>query len=92
METQSQSIVTYKYLKNQNLVILICILASNLCCNWNVSPWAQKTYQIPKQIFVHKFCKSGHSANLAIEYIDQIKLYIYKVKVKVDQIVDLEFF
>ena len=76
MEPQLQSIVTYKYLKNQNLVILICLLASNLCQDWNTFPWAHKTYGMAKQIFVPKFCKSGHSTNLAFEYIHQIKLYI----------------
>ena len=44
-----------------------------------------------KQIFVCKFCKSGHSANWAFEYIHQIKLYIRSDEVEVDEIVDLEF-
>ena len=44
-----------------------------------------------KQIFVHKFCKEGHSTDLAFEYIHQIKLYIRSNEVEVDEIVDLEF-
>ena len=35
MEPQSQSIATYNYLKKQNLVTLICILALNLSCRWD---------------------------------------------------------
>ena len=42
MELQSQSIVTYNYLKKQTLVTLIRILALNLACNWDALPWAQK--------------------------------------------------
>ena len=91
MEPQSQSIVTYEYLKRQNLVTLIYILALNLNCNWDASPWAQKNYAMIKQIFVRKFCKSGYSANLAFEYIHQLKLYIRSEEVEVDKIVDLEF-
>ena len=91
MEPQLQSIVTYEYLKNQNLVRLICILASNLRWNWDALPWAQKTYGMVKQIFFPKICKGGHSANLAFEYIHQVKLYIRSNKVEVDEIVDLEF-
>ena len=72
-------------------IILIHILASNLCCNWSALPWAQKTYGMAKQIFVRKFCKSGHRANLAFEHIHQIKLYIQSDEVKADEIVDLEF-
>ena len=76
MEPQSQSIVTYEYLKRQNLVTLIYILALNLNCNWDASPWAQKNYAMIKQIFVRKFCKSGYSTNLAFEYIHQLKLHM----------------
>ena len=76
MEPQSQSIVTCNYLKKQNLIMLICILVLNLSCNWDALSWAQKNYGMVKQIFVLKFCKSGHSADLAFEYIHQIKLYI----------------
>ena len=76
MEPQSQSIVTYEYLKRQNLVTLIYILALNLNCNWDASPWAQKNYAMIKQIFVRKFCKSGYSTNLAFEYIRQLKLHM----------------
>ena len=88
---QSQSIVTYEYLKRQNLVVLIRILALNLNCNWDALPWVQKNYAMIKQIFVRKFCKSGYSANLAFEYIHQLKLYIRSEEVEVNKIVDLEF-
>ena len=44
-----------------------------------------------KQIFLRKVCKSGHSTNLAFEYIHQIKLYIRSDEVEIDKIVDLEF-
>ena len=76
MELQSQSIVTYNYLKKQTLVTLICILALNLACNWDALPWAQKKLWNGKKNFFFKFCKIGHSADLAFEYIYQIKLYI----------------
>ena len=91
IEPQSQSIVTYEYLKRQNLVMLIRILASNLNCNWDALPWAQKNYAMIKQIFVRKICKSGYSAKLAFDYIHQLKLYIHSEAVEVDEIVDLEF-
>ena len=78
MEPQSQSIVTYEYLKKKNLVTLIRILALNLSCHWDALPWAQKNYGMIKQIFDCKFCKSGHSADLAFEYIHQRKLYFLK--------------
>ena len=91
MEPQSQSIVTFEYLKSQNLVILIHILALNLNCNSDALPWAQKNYAIIKQIFVRKFCKSGYSAHLAFDYIHQLKLYIPSEKFEVNAIVDLEF-
>ena len=42
MEPQSQLIVTYEYLKSQNLVTLIRILVLNLNCNWDALPWVQK--------------------------------------------------
>ena len=87
MEPQSQSIVTYEYLKRQNLVTLIYILIYN----WDASPWAQKNYAMIKQIFVRKFCKSGYSTNLAFEYIHQLKLYICSEEAEVDEIVALEF-
>ena len=70
MEPQSQPIVTYEYLKRQNLVMLIRILASNLNCNWDALPWAQKNYAMIKQTFVRKICKSGYSAKLLIIYIN----------------------
>ena len=44
-----------------------------------------------KQIFVRKFYKSEYSADLAFEYIHQVKLYIRSEEVEVDEIVDLEF-
>ena len=91
MEPQSQSIITNEYLKNQNFVMLIRILALNLRCNWDALPWAEKSYEMVKEIFVRKFCKSGHSADLAFEYIYQLKLYIRSDEVEVDEIVDLEF-
>ena len=91
MEPQSQLTVTYEYLKRQNLVMLIYILALNLNCNWDASPWAQRNYAMIKQIFVRKFCKSGYSTNLAFEYIHQLKLYICSEEVEVDEIVALEF-
>ena len=84
-------IVTYEYLKDQNLVRLIRILASNLHCNWDALPWAQKTCETATQIFVRKFCNGGHSADLAFEYICQLKLFIRSDEVEVDEIVDLEF-
>ena len=90
MEPQSQLIVTYEYLKSQNLVTLIRILVLNLNCNWDALPWVQKNYALIKQIFVRKFCKSGYSTNLAFEYIHQLKLYIRSEEVEVDEIVDLE--
>ena len=49
MEPQSQSIVTYNYLKKQNLVTLIHILALNWSCNWDALPWAQKNYGMVKK-------------------------------------------
>ena len=58
MEPQSQSIVTYEYLKKKNLVTLIRILALNLSCHWDALPWAQKNYGMIKQIFDCKFCKA----------------------------------
>ena len=91
MEPQWQLIVTYEYLKNQNLVRLICILASNLHCNWHALPWVQKIYRMVKQIFVCKICKEGYGANLAFEYIHQIKLDIQSNEIELDEIVDLEF-
>ena len=91
MEPQSHSVVNYEYLKRQNLVTLIHMLALNLNCNWDALPWAQKNYVVIKQIFVRKFCKSEYSANLAFEYIHQVKLYIRSEEVEVDEIVDLEF-
>ena len=48
MEPQSQSIVTYEYLKKKNLVTLIRILALNLSCHWDALPWAQKKYGMIK--------------------------------------------
>ena len=90
MEPQSQLIVTYEYLKSQNLVTLIRILVLNLNCNWDALPWVQKNYALIKQIFVRKFCKSGYSTILAFEYIHQLKLYIRSEEVEVDEIVDLE--
>ena len=54
-------------------------------------PWAEKTYSLAKQIFVHQICKAGHGANLAFEYIHQIKLCIRCSEVEVDEIVDIEF-
>ena len=91
MEPQSQSITTNEYLKNQNLVMLIRILALNLRCNWDALPWTQKSYGMVKQVFVRKFCKSGHSTKLAFEYIRQLKLYKHSDEVEVDGKVDLEF-
>ena len=38
MEPQSQSVVNYEYLKRQNLVTLIHMLALNLNCNWDALP------------------------------------------------------
>ena len=52
---------------------------------------AQKTYGMVKQIFVRKFCKSGHSADLVFEYIHQLKLYIRSDEVEGDEIIDLGF-
>ena len=71
--------------------MLIHILALNLSCNWDVLPGAQKNYGMIKQIFVCKFSKTTYSADLAFEYIHEIKLYIRSDKVEVDEIVDLEF-
>ena len=42
MEPQSQSNFTNEYLKRQNLVTLLRILALNLNCNWDALPWVQK--------------------------------------------------
>ena len=50
--------------------MLIRILASNLNCNWDALPWAQKNYAMIKQTFVRKICKSGYSAKLLIIYIN----------------------
>ena len=44
-----------------------------------------------KTNFARKFCKAEHSADLAFEYINQIKLYIRTNEVEVNEIVDLEF-
>ena len=42
MEFEPNSFNSYDFLKKQNLVRLICILASNLCCKWKALPWAVK--------------------------------------------------
>ena len=57
MEYEPNEIVDYDFLKKQNLVTLIRIIASSLRCNWEALPWAEKTYGIEKQIFVCKFVK-----------------------------------
>ena len=86
MEYDPNSFNNYDFLKKQNLVRLIRILASNLRCNRKALPWGQKNYEMAKQIFVRKICKAGHSANLAFKYIYQLKLYICND----DEIVELE--
>ena len=91
MEYKPNSFNNYDFLKKQNLVRLICILASNVLCNWKALPWAEKNYGMAKQVFIWKICKAGHNANLAFEYIYQLKLYICKGQGEVDELVDLEF-
>ena len=66
IEPQSQSIVTYEYLKRQNLVTLIRILALNLNCNWDALPWAQKNYAMIKQILLERFAKVDIVPNLLL--------------------------
>ena len=86
MEPQSQSILTYEYLKRQYLVTLIRIKLHLGCVTLGTKQLCNV-----KQIFVRKICKSGYSAKLAFEYIHQLKLYIRSEEVEVDEIVDLEF-
>ena len=71
-------------------IMLIRIIATNLCCTWEALPWAEKIYGMAKKTFVSKICKAGHGANLAFKYIYQIKLYICSNEVEVDEIVHLE--
>ena len=59
-------------------------------CNWEALPWAEKNSGMAKQIFTRKFCETGHSANLAFEFLYQIKLHICSDEVEVDEIIDLE--
>ena len=42
MEFEPNSFNDYDFLKKQNLVRLIRILASNLCYKWKALPWAAK--------------------------------------------------
>ena len=72
------------------MVTLIRVITSNLRCNWEALPWAEKNYGMAKQIFTRKFCETGHSANLAFEFLYQIKLHICSDEVEVDEIIDLE--
>ena len=89
-EYEPNSFNDYDFLKKQNLVTLIRVIASNLHCNWEALPWAEKNYGMAKQIFTRKFCETGHSADLAFEFIYQIKLHICSDEVEVDEIIDLE--
>ena len=50
MEPQSQSNFTNEYLKRQNLVTLLRILALNLNCNWDALPWVQKIISSLKRL------------------------------------------
>ena len=52
MEYKPNSFNNYDFLKKQNLVRLICILASNVLCNWKALPWAEKNYGMAKQVFI----------------------------------------
>ena len=79
MEYEPNSFVDYEFLKKQNLVRLIRIIATNLRCNWEALPWTEKIYDMAKQIFVSKICKAGHG----------IKLYICSDEVEFDETVDL---
>ena len=90
MEYKPNSFVEYDFFKKTKLR-LICIIAANLCCNWEALPWAEKIYGMAKQIFVSKICKAEHSADLAFEYSYQIKLYICSDEIEVDEIIDLQF-
>ena len=90
MEYELNSFVDYDFLKKQNLVRLIRIIATNLRCNWEALTWAEKIYGMAKQIFVQKICEAGDSVNLAFEHIYQIKLYIRSDEAKVDEMVNLE--
>ena len=91
MEYKPNSFVDYEFKKKKkNLVRLFRIIATNLRCNQEALPWAEKIYGMVKQIFVSKICKTGHGANLAFKYIHQIKLYIHSSEVEIDEIVDLE--
>ena len=92
MEYKLNSFNNYDFLKKQNLVRLIRILASNLRFNQKALPWGEKNYGMAKHIFVRKICKAGHDVNLPFEYIYQLKIYIRSDEVEVDEIVNLEFF
>ena len=66
MEYKPNSFVDYEIFFKKNLVTLIRVIASNLRCNWEALPWVEKTYGMAKQIFVRKFCKTGHSADVTL--------------------------
>ena len=82
-----------EFFERKNLVQLIKLIAANYASNWQQLPFTQKYYGLARQVFVRKFCETGHSSCLAMDYVEIIKpLYKSNSAGKnIEEFFDLEF-